>query len=232
MEGRPAGDEHLQIGTWREKLSNKGSSGEQMLEIVQHEQNLSTDQVLPHALDERGVPCLTQSERPANCCQHHRGRIDGCEIDKPDAFVECAYAPAANGDREPALPDASRTSDSEEANIVTLQQFHSARDGLVTTNQRSRLDRQIVTRRTHEFHHHAMDRERSTFAPPRRQQRRSWNPNRATVAGVVFGPTALVATFARHGLLTRCTHDVSQPAAPRIPPDRRALATASFHDRA
>jgi hypothetical protein len=139
-----ASDEHSQAGTGPLQLGHNRGGREQMLEVVQHQQELAllkmTTQEFQHGLARR----LFDPESLGDAHRDQRGIGEGRQVDHIDAVSECRFETLRNRVGEPRLTHPTRASQGQHAHVWATEQLADLGELGRAAHQRVRGGRQPV----------------------------------------------------------------------------------------
>ena len=115
-----AGGDHLQGGAGCQQVGHHGRGGQQVLEIVQHEQGLPAGEVLREA-GRQGTGGLAQSQVAGDGVGRKGGITQRSERNEVHAAREPIQDPPGEGNGQPGLADAARAGEGQEAGASSMR---------------------------------------------------------------------------------------------------------------
>jgi hypothetical protein len=141
-EPHPARDQDLHPRTDREEVRDERGGIDHVLEVVEHEQEVSLPQHSRHPLEQRRVARPAHAERRDDGRGHERGVDDRAEGNEDDAVGEGVAHGRRGSQGEPRLADPTGASQGQESDIVPLQQVAGRGHLVLPPHQRRHRHRQ------------------------------------------------------------------------------------------
>jgi hypothetical protein len=131
-----------------DQLARHVCSGENLLEVVEHEQQVAMRQRTSQLRGWFVGARLAEVESPGDRRGHVVGHPDTGQIDEDGTVGQVGADPSGHLDREPRLPDAPRSGDGHQADVAVMEQGGDVLDLLVAAEQRGSERRGVDAHRT------------------------------------------------------------------------------------
>jgi hypothetical protein len=141
-ERRAARREHVESGSGGEQLGDCRSCGQDVLEVVRHEQGLAVVEGLAERIEERLPAGLGHSEGTGNRSDHQLGLSQRSEVDEMRTIRVFAGQFLRDGESDARLPGAADSGERQQANLGQPQKTCDGAEFEPAADERRRRRRQ------------------------------------------------------------------------------------------
>jgi hypothetical protein len=120
VQGRPAGDEHLQAWAVYQQVGHEVCRFQQVLKIIEEQQKLFALEESTHLLRERLINLFTQSQHVCHGLWHKRRITQSCQVKPGEAIGKTSTEGMGKLERQPGLANPAGASQSEQTHTPYL----------------------------------------------------------------------------------------------------------------